>query len=53
MLAPACSSWIPTALALQCGNIEAALEAAKALDDKFCREKLGEAALLQGKDSRK
>ena len=37
------------ALALQCGNIEAALEAAKALDDKFCWEKLGEAALLQGR----
>lgn len=36
------------ALALQCGNIEAALEAAKALDDKMCWEKLGEAALMQG-----
>ena len=35
-------------LALQCGNIEAALEAARALDDKACWEKLGEAALLQG-----
>ena len=36
------------ALALDCGNIEVALEAAKALDDKTCWEKLGEAALLQG-----
>lgn len=36
------------ALALQCGNIEAALEAAKALEDKACWERLGEAALLQG-----
>lgn len=35
-------------LALQCGNIEAALEAAKDLDDKACWDKLGEAALLQG-----
>ncbi|RMB90615.1 hypothetical protein DUI87_32879 [Hirundo rustica rustica] len=35
-------------LALECGNIEIALEAAKALDDKGCWEKLGEAALLQG-----
>jgi len=35
-------------LALECSNIEAALEAAKALDDKDCWEKLGEAALLQG-----
>ena len=39
------------ALALQCGNIEAALEAAKALDDKTCWERLGEAALLQGMQS--
>jgi coatomer protein complex subunit alpha (xenin) len=36
------------ALALECSNIEAALEAAKSLDDKECWEKLGEAALLQG-----
>ena len=36
------------ALALECSNIEAALEAAKSLDDKDCWEKLGEAALLQG-----
>ncbi|CAH1774502.1 unnamed protein product [Owenia fusiformis] len=35
-------------LALECGNIEIALEAARALDDKICWEKLGEAALLQG-----
>ncbi|XP_030921093.1 coatomer subunit alpha, partial [Geospiza fortis] len=35
-------------LALECGNIEIALEAAKALDDKGCWEKLGEVALLQG-----
>merc|ERR1712012_88502 len=35
-------------LALECSNIEAALEAAKGLDDKECWEKLGEAALLQG-----
>uniref|UniRef100_F6WKP1 Coatomer subunit alpha n=2 Tax=Macaca TaxID=9539 RepID=F6WKP1_MACMU len=35
-------------LALECGNIEIALEAAKALDDKNCWEKLGEVALLQG-----
>ncbi|GFO24202.1 coatomer subunit alpha [Plakobranchus ocellatus] len=35
-------------LALECGNIEIALEAAKALDDGACWEKLGEAALLQG-----
>ncbi|XP_033100225.1 coatomer subunit alpha-like [Anneissia japonica] len=36
------------ALALECGNIEVALDSAKALDDKACWEKLGEAALLQG-----
>ncbi|CAG0894770.1 unnamed protein product, partial [Cyprideis torosa] len=36
------------ALALECGNIEKALEAAKQLDEKACWEKLGEAALLQG-----
>merc|ERR550532_1358249 len=35
-------------LALECGNIEIALEAARALDDKDCWENLGEAALLQG-----
>ncbi|XP_022308214.2 coatomer subunit alpha-like [Crassostrea virginica] len=35
-------------LALECGNIEIALEAARALDDQSCWEKLGEAALLQG-----
>jgi len=35
-------------LALECSNIEAALDAAKSLDDKDCWEKLGEAALLQG-----
>ncbi|XP_048236489.1 coatomer subunit alpha-like [Haliotis cracherodii] len=35
-------------LALECGNIEIALEAARALDDPICWEKLGEAALLQG-----
>lgn len=36
------------ALALECGNIEVALEAARSLDDKQCWERLGEAALLQG-----
>ncbi|XP_076455879.1 coatomer subunit alpha-like [Babylonia areolata] len=35
-------------LALECGNIEVALEAARALDDTACWERLGEAALLQG-----
>uniref|UniRef100_A0AAX7VIS8 Coatomer subunit alpha n=1 Tax=Astatotilapia calliptera TaxID=8154 RepID=A0AAX7VIS8_ASTCA len=35
-------------LALECGNIEVALEAAKALDERSCWERLGEAALLQG-----
>merc|ERR1719192_734674 len=35
-------------LALECSNIEAALDAAKGLDDKDCWERLGEAALLQG-----
>jgi coatomer protein complex subunit alpha (xenin) len=35
-------------LALECGNIEIALEAARALDDKDCWDCLGEAALLQG-----
>lgn len=35
-------------LALECGNIEIALESARALDDKVCWEKLAEAALMQG-----
>ncbi|ESN99870.1 hypothetical protein HELRODRAFT_101473 [Helobdella robusta] len=35
-------------LALECGNIEIALEAAKTLNDKDCWDKLGEAALLLG-----
>lgn len=35
-------------LALECGNIEVALEAARALDDKVCWEQLGQAALMQG-----
>ncbi|KAG1700924.1 Coatomer subunit alpha [Nymphon striatum] len=35
-------------LALECGNIDIALEAAKQLDDKNCWEKLGKAALQQG-----
>lgn len=35
-------------LALECGNIEVALEAAKALEDKSCWENLAEAALMQG-----
>ncbi|EDW31170.1 GL20730 [Drosophila persimilis] len=35
-------------LALECGNIEIALEAAKALDDKDCWNRLGQSALLQG-----
>ncbi|XP_031557525.1 coatomer subunit alpha-like isoform X1 [Actinia tenebrosa] len=35
-------------LALECGNIEVALDAAKALDDKACWERLGAAALRQG-----
>lgn len=35
-------------LALECGNLEVALEAAKTLDDKAVWEALGEAALLQG-----
>lgn len=35
-------------MALECGNIEVALEAAKALDDKSCWDRLGQAALLQG-----
>nr|XP_039274380.1 LOW QUALITY PROTEIN: coatomer subunit alpha-like [Styela clava] len=35
-------------LALECGDIEVALAAAKALDDKQCWEALGEVALAQG-----
>ncbi|KAJ9580844.1 hypothetical protein L9F63_023975, partial [Diploptera punctata] len=35
-------------LALECGNIEVALEAARALDDKPCWERLGQSALMQG-----
>ncbi|XP_014673558.1 PREDICTED: coatomer subunit alpha-like [Priapulus caudatus] len=35
-------------LSLECGNLEIALEAARALDNKACWERLGEAALLQG-----
>lgn len=35
-------------LALECGNIEIALDSARALDDKFCWEKLAEVALMQG-----
>lgn len=36
------------ALALECMDIEVALEAAKALDDKDCWDKLSEAALMLG-----
>lgn len=36
------------ALALECGNIEIALEAAKSLNNPACWEKLAEAALMQG-----
>jgi len=36
------------ALALECGNIEVGLEAARTLDDKACWEKLADAALAQG-----
>lgn len=36
------------ALALDCGNIDVALEAARSLDDKSCWERLSEAALQQG-----
>nr|XP_042913225.1 coatomer subunit alpha-like [Parasteatoda tepidariorum] len=36
------------ALALECGNIMVALDAARILDDKACWDKLGEAALLHG-----
>lgn len=35
-------------LALECGNLQVALEAAKVLDDKAVWDALGEAALLQG-----
>ncbi|CAH0555045.1 unnamed protein product [Brassicogethes aeneus] len=35
-------------LALECGNIEIALEAAKSLNDKSCWDELAEAALWQG-----
>lgn len=35
------------ALALECGNIEVALESAKVLDDKVCWNRLANAALLQ------
>ncbi|XP_011135745.1 coatomer subunit alpha [Harpegnathos saltator] len=35
-------------LALECGNIEVALEAARSLDQKSCWESLAQAALLQG-----
>ena len=36
------------ALALECGNISVALEAAKELDEPACWHQLAEAALLQG-----
>lgn len=35
-------------LALECGNLEVALESAKTLDDKACWDALAEAALIQG-----
>lgn len=35
-------------LALECGNIEVALEAARALNDKACWDRLGQVALMQG-----
>lgn len=35
-------------LALECGNIEIALEAAKALNDKACWDQLADAALMHG-----
>merc|ERR1712178_75191 len=38
-------------LALECGNLEVATEAAKAMDDRVCWEKLGDAALIQGSHS--
>ena len=40
-------------LALECGNIEIALETARSIDDKLCWERLAEAALLQVKSARK
>lgn len=39
---------VPILLTLTLGIFQIALEAAKALDDKNCWEKLGEVALLQG-----
>lgn len=35
-------------LAVECGNLDAALESARALDDKQCWERLGELALAHG-----
>ena len=35
-------------LALECGNLEVAVEAAKIIDDKACWEKLSEMALQHG-----
>lgn len=35
-------------LALECGNIEAALEAAKTIDSTPCWDRLAKAALAQG-----
>lgn len=35
-------------LALECGNIEVAMEAARALNDKNCWDRLGQVALMQG-----
>ncbi len=35
-------------LALECGNIDIALDSARSLDDKTCWEKLADAALIQG-----
>ncbi|VVC28200.1 WD40-repeat-containing domain,Anaphase-promoting complex subunit 4, WD40 domain,Coatomer alpha [Cinara cedri] len=35
-------------LALECGNLDIALEAARTLDDKACWEQLGQAALVLG-----
>ena len=35
-------------LAIECGNLEVALDAARALDDKTCWDHLGEMALMQG-----
>jgi hypothetical protein len=35
-------------LALECGNIDIALDSARALDDKVCWDKLADAALIQG-----